>query len=245
MNDQLLLDLGPPPAPTLDNFVAGRNGEALAALRAVLAGQGERSLHLWGAAGSGRSHLLRAVGTRPGARYLACGSDAVPNPASLDFDHGKSENVRVWCIDDVQLTNAAGQIALFNLINASREHGFSIITSADAAPLHIGLPAEREDLRTRLGWGPVYWLQPLDDTERQAAIARHADERGLALAPEVSRYLISHFSRDMPSLIQLIDALDHYALKQHRTVTLPLIRDYVRTGAGAGAAFGALTCTDP
>lgn len=238
MMDQLLLDLGPPPAPTLDNFIAGRNGEALAALRAVLAGQGERSLHLWGEAGSGRTHLLRAVGTRRDARYIACGTEPVPNPAlraeNGDDEHNP-ESVRVWCIDDVQHSSAADQIALFNLINASRANGFSIITSADAAPLHIGLPAEREDLRTRLGWGPVYWLQPLDDAEKQAAIARHADERGLALAPEVSRYLISHFSRDMPSLIQLIDALDRYALKQHRTVTVPLIRDYVRSGAAVGA----------
>jgi len=235
--DQLLLDLGPPPEPTLDNFIVGRNGEALTALRAVLTGQGERSLHLWGESGSGRTHLLRAVGTRHGARYIACGKEAVPNPAfGVESSHDRHdlENIHIWCIDDVQHGNAADQIALFNLINASRAHGSSIITSADAAPLHIGLPAEREDLRTRLGWGPVYWLQPLDDAEKQAAIALHADERGLALTPEVSRYLLSHFSRDMPSLIRLIDALDRYALKLHRTITLPLIRDYVRSGAAVG-----------
>jgi len=222
MMDQLLLDLGPPPAPTLDNFITGRNGEALAALRAVLAGHGERALHLWGTSGCGRSHLLRAVGAHSAARYIACGTMAVP----ID-----DESVRIWCIDDVESADAADQIALFNLINACRARQATMISSANAAPRHIGLPGEREDLRTRLGWGPVYWLQPLDDAEKQAAIARHADERGLALSPEVSRYLISHFSREMPSLIRLIDNLDRYALKQHRTVTLPLIRDYVRSGA--------------
>jgi len=38
---QLLLDLGPPPAPTLDNFVVGANAAVLASLRAAAAGNGE------------------------------------------------------------------------------------------------------------------------------------------------------------------------------------------------------------
>ena len=47
-----------PLTPSLDNFVVGRNAEALAALRAVAAGQGEPFVYLWGEAGSGRSHSV-------------------------------------------------------------------------------------------------------------------------------------------------------------------------------------------
>ncbi len=218
MMQQMLLDLGPPPAPTFDNFVASRSAAALAALRAVVAGQGERSLHLWGEPGCGRTHLLRALGAHSDARYIACGSEGVP-----DFN----ETVRIWCVDDVELCDADNQIRLFNLINASRARpGGSIITSASAAPLHLALPAEREDLRTRLGWGPVYRLELLTDPEKQAALEQHAAGRGLVLSVDVGRYLINHFSRDMPSLMQLVDTLDRYALKQHRQITLPLIREY-------------------
>ena len=57
---QLLLQLAPPPAPALDNFVTGRNGAALQALREIAAGAGtERFVYLWGEQGSGRTHLLR------------------------------------------------------------------------------------------------------------------------------------------------------------------------------------------
>lgn len=223
MMRQLLLDLGPPPPPTLDNFITGRNGAVLAALRAIALGRGETALHLWGEAGSGRSHLLGALGTLAGARYIACGTTAVPED---------DVTVRIWCIDDVERAGRADQQALFNLINASRARaGASVITASNAAPLAMALPTDREDLRTRLGWGPVFQLFTLDDDEKQAAIAGHAHERGIALGAEVTRHLITHFSRDMPSLMLLIDALDRHALKQHRQVTLPLIREYLREGA--------------
>jgi len=56
---QLLLELAPPPPPTLDNFSPGKNGPALKALREALEG-GERFVFLWGPSGSGKTHLMRA-----------------------------------------------------------------------------------------------------------------------------------------------------------------------------------------
>ena len=52
---QLALDLVQPLRPSLDNFVVGRNAEAVAALRALVAGGGERFVLLWGGEGSGRT----------------------------------------------------------------------------------------------------------------------------------------------------------------------------------------------
>jgi len=58
---QLALGISPPPQPTLDNFVPGANAELVARLREFQAGNfPEIILYLWGAAGSGKSHLLRA-----------------------------------------------------------------------------------------------------------------------------------------------------------------------------------------
>ena len=56
--EQLLLELAPPPEPTLDNFHGGSNGPALAMLREALAGepgQTERVFYLWGQIG--RAHV--------------------------------------------------------------------------------------------------------------------------------------------------------------------------------------------
>src|SRR6202008_5195741 len=79
-------------------------------------------------------------------------------------------------------------------------------------------------LRTRLGWGLVFHLAPLPD-EHKAAVLRHAAKgRGIALAEDVPAYLLTHFRRDMPSLMALLDALDRFSLEQKRAVTLPLLR---------------------
>jgi DnaA family protein len=58
---QLALKISPPPQPSLDNFVAGANAELLARLGEFKDDRfKENVLYLWGEAGSGKSHLLRA-----------------------------------------------------------------------------------------------------------------------------------------------------------------------------------------
>jgi DnaA family protein len=62
---QLLLDIKPLSAPSLDNFVVGRNAEALASLKN--AANNNTFIYLWGEKGSGKTHLLsacQAIGMR-------------------------------------------------------------------------------------------------------------------------------------------------------------------------------------
>lgn len=62
LGKQLPLDIQAPSAPTLDNFLIGRNAELLQLLRAVLARkEKERFVYIWGDAGCGKSHLLQAM----------------------------------------------------------------------------------------------------------------------------------------------------------------------------------------
>ncbi|HNB07188.1 MAG TPA: response regulator, partial [Thauera aminoaromatica] len=63
---QLVLDIRPDAPPTLENFVAGANAELVATVSllaspATAAQLPARHIYLWGAPGSGRSHLLRAA----------------------------------------------------------------------------------------------------------------------------------------------------------------------------------------
>jgi DnaA family protein len=220
VNQQLLLDLGLPVEPTLANFVPGRNAPLMFLLESLAAGgRNERHLHIWGSQGSGKSHLLRALGTLPTARYLNCQAQGA---LDLRFDAA----VTLWCVDDVEAASAELQIGLFALVNAVRDHPESaLVTAGIAAPLHLEL---REDLRTRLGWGPVFQVEPLDDAERAAALSGKASARGLELSDEVRNYLLTHFSRDMSSLVELIDALDRYTLERQRILTVPLIREWLQ-----------------
>ena len=207
---QLILDLLPESAPTLDNFVAGGNAETVAALTGWLAGaHSETSFCLWGEAGSGRSHLLLASGFTS--------IDALLDPAL-----SKATNAEQMAVDHVEALNEAGQIALFNHFNRLKVAGGQLLTAADQPPAHLAL---REDLRTRLGSGLIYRLLPLSDAEKASALAAQARERALKLTPESIDYLMRHAPRDMRTLSAFIGALDRYTLEHKRAVTLPLLRE--------------------
>lgn len=107
---QLLLDIQPAPAPSLDNFVVGRNAEALESIRAALNGKAPRFIYLWGEKGSGKSHLLSAC---------------------------KAHGIRV--ADDVHLLDNDAQIALFNTFNQLKEQGEMLVTAGLYAPTQMGL----------------------------------------------------------------------------------------------------------
>ena len=207
---QLILDLLPESPPTLDNFVPGGNAETLTALSGWLAGaRAETSFCLWREAGSGRSHLLQASGFA----YV----DAARDPALVTVP--ESEQLAV---DHVESLDEAGQIALFNLFNRLKMATGMLLTAADQPPAHLAL---REDLRTRLGSGLIYRLQPLSDAEKASALAVQAKERALKLTPEAIDYLMRHAPRDMRTLSTFIVALDRFTLEHKRAVTLPLLRE--------------------
>ncbi len=221
---QLLLDLESPTAPTFDNFVVGTNVEALAAVRGLVAATDTsvRSLYLWGEAGSGRSHLLRAACAERDGLYLD-GPDAAAIAAAVDH------RSRFVAFDDVERLDATAQEALFHAINALREDPAAAwIASGGAQPRALALAAGRDDLRSRLAWGLVYRVERLADDEKDAALARHADARGFPLQPDVRRYLLTHCSRDLGSLMRTVDALDRRAREEQRLVTVPLIREYLQ-----------------
>ena len=223
---QLVLDLLPESSPRLDNFVAGGNGEALTGLAAWLSADcRETSLLLWGEAGAGKTHLLRAVE----AQYhdasldndLASLPDAIEASEANEFAETNPVR-RLLAVDNVEALSDAGQIALFNLFNRLRAAGGQLLTSASAPPRQLRL---REDLRTRLGSGLIYRLHPLSDDEKIAALTAQAQARGLRLPREALDYLLARAPRDMRSLTTLLAALDRYSLEHKRAITLPLLRE--------------------
>jgi len=206
---QLPLAISPRLEPAFDNFVAGPNAEALARVRALAAGTlGERILYLWGETGSGRSHLLAAA--------------ARANPALV-------------VADDVQRLGASEQRALFVAINEAREGGPAVLASGDQPPANLAL---RPDLKSRLAWGLVYQLLPLNDSDKACHLKSLAGARGLLLSDEVAGYLLTRLPRDMASLDAVMEVLDRYSLMRQRALTLPLVREALAQEILGGQASG-------
>ena len=205
---QLTLDLIKPHAPSLDNFVVGRNAEVVAALRGIASGGGDRFVYLWGERGAGRSHLLQALAT-----------EAPPGEVPA-FDAQR----RTYLVDDVDSLSESQQQRLFVLLNEIRADATAhFVGAGNAAPLHLSL---RDDVRTRLAWGLVYQVHTLSDEEKAHALSAHAASRGLELPADVVGYLLTHMPRDMRTLVAVVDALDAYALSIKKPLTVSLVRNW-------------------
>jgi DnaA family protein len=218
---QLALTLAPAPAPGLDNFFPGRNAELLTLLGNLVAGRiVERSVYLWGEAGSGRSHLLHAAVSGLQAAGLVCLYVARGDPVPA-----ASAEVRAVAVDDVETLDSRNQRAFFNLYNQLRERTGIVLAAGDAPPARLKL---RPELVTRLGWGLVYQVQALSDDEKALALKRHAASRSFDLPDGVIDYILRHMSRDLPSLMSVLDALDRHSLEAKRPITLPLLKELLR-----------------
>ncbi len=217
---QLVLNISPAPPPTFANFVVGQNQELAALLQNMASGANpERFVYIWGEPGAGKSHLLRAFATtvreRPSMRFDS--KSSVPEISQIRGD----ETVT---FDDVHRLSATGQPALFHAYNRIRTGAGRLIASGRFPPPRLTILA---DLKSRLGWGLVLEVKPLSDEEKYAALSQHAADRGFSLAPEVIRYILSHCNRDLPSLMNLLAALDLYSLQNKRAITVPLIKEVI------------------
>jgi DnaA family protein len=212
---QIPLAIGPEPARTFDNFLAGANGEALAHLLALA--PGAPPVYLWGPAGSGKTHLLHALVERASA----LGQQASWFAAATALPWGGGGDRDWLVIDDADALDAAQQQAAFALFVDATARGAGIVAAGKVPPIDL---AVREDLRTRLGWGHVFALAPLGEAEVRAALRREADRRGTFLSDEVMDYLMTRFARDLKHLMAQLDRLDEFSLSTKRAITVPLLK---------------------
>jgi DnaA family protein len=132
-----------------------------------------------------------------------------------------SESWAAVVLDDVHLYTAQQQHMAFNWFVNAQTHQRPVLAAGEYAPIDLKL---RDDLRTRLGWGHVFNLQPLSEPERRAVLRKAADARGVFLSDEVMDFMLTRFSRDLGSLMELLELMDGYALQTQRAITVPLIK---------------------
>ncbi len=220
---QIALDIGLVSSPSFANFFCSAN-EAVFKHLVLWAGNALRSpvpTYLWGEAASGKTHLLQAVREVLREQGAASGWMDASMMEPPDFD----ERWAVLLLDDCHLYTAVQQQAAFswfvNALNAPDGRPRWVLAAGNVPPADLRL---RDDLRSRLGWGHVFALQALTELERRAVLRKEAESRGVVLSDEAMDFILSRFSRDLGSLMQLLDQLDAYALQTQRTITIPLIK---------------------
>ncbi|MBS97150.1 MAG: DnaA regulatory inactivator Hda [Oceanospirillaceae bacterium] len=222
---QLPLGIGLRDDARFENYVSGDNALACAQLEQAARGQGEQYIYLWGHPGVGCSHLLQscchaADPVKRTAVYLPLSELMHAGPELLD----DMDQLQLVCIDNLERIagQRAWEEALFHLFNRMRAVGHVLILAADRSPRRLGL--DLPDLESRLNWGLVFQVRPLDDAAKIVALKSRAAARGLTLGDEVVRYLMHHGSRDMSSLLVTLDRLDRASLSAQRRITVPFVK---------------------
>ena len=215
-----------------ETYVAGANTGAVAALRRLANGSAPAPVWIFGARGTGRSHLLQAACAAAGdsgraAAYLPLAQVRADGAQRLDG----FERLELVAVDDIESVagDAAFEAALFTLYNGLAEHGGGLALAGAASPsaTAIRLP----DLASRLCASEVHRLEPLAEAEQPGALRGRALRRGLELPDETLAFLTRRAPRDFATLCRMLDALDVESLAAQRRLTVPFVRDWLARGA--------------
>jgi DnaA family protein len=232
--EQLSLSVALNDEATFDNFYAplySTLAQTVAAIEsnfisANSAPAVETFLYLWGAAGSGVTHLMqatchKALSVGKSVQYLPLNEMRAYPPEELLAD---MEQLDVICLDNVDAVvgDSAWEEALFNLFNQMRGYGRCLLIGGQKRPKNLGVVLP--DLESRLNWGLTFLLPSLDDDEKIELLKFRAERRGLDMSDSTCRYILNHAPRDMKELMLLLDLLDKGSLREQRKLTIPFIK---------------------
>jgi DnaA family protein len=219
---QLALSVQLRESASFDSFFSGPNAAAVTALR-----DPQGCLLLYGAVGSGRTHLLQAVARAQHCPYLPMAEIGGIGPDVLEG----LEHAALLCLDDLDAVcnRRDWALALLRLLDQRHALGSALIIASNTPPdrMEIALP----DLRTRLMRAAIFGLKPLTDDDRTQFLRERAQARGLDLAPEVSRWLLTQLARDTGSLLAALEQLDRASLSAKRRLTLPFVQTVLAQSA--------------
>lgn len=206
---------------TFAAYVPGANLQVVTRLES-LTQSGAGIVWLWGAPGSGRTHLLQATCAAAvgGAVYLP--AEELRTIGAAMFEG--LERARILCIDDLDLLlgDASFERALFALYRSVEERAAVLIVTASGPPTAQAWALA--DIGSRFGACEVFQLRALDEHGELAALRLRAAARGLDLPEETALYLLRRFPRDMATLGRLLDEMDVASLSAQRRLTVPFVR---------------------
>lgn len=117
--------------------------------------------------------------------------------------------------------------ALFHAWNRAQVRRRPLLIVADAVPPEW--PVALPDLRSRLVATPRTAIEDPDEALMGLLIEKLLLARGLAVPPELVRYLVPRTERTYLGIHRVIDALDEAALARRQRLSVPLARGVLTT----------------
>ncbi len=228
-NQQLTLNVQLRDGYRFDSYYVdelGENYELMGALKLFTQSTDAQQNILWGESKSGKSHLLQACCAEVANHKYPVSYIPLKELKSYGTEilSGITSHSNFIAIDDIDeiVGNREWEVALFNLINSTRQRGQRLIMSSLENPRYMQcvLP----DLASRLIWGGSYQVHALSDEDKPKALQARAKQRGFELSDRVMEYLFRRYPRDIESLMDILNTLDEQSLIQKTVITVPFIK---------------------
>lgn len=232
------------PKSTFDSFVVGPSNQfsyhvALAVAEAP--GTAYNPLFIYGGAGLGKTHLLKAIGSYVHTNYPYMKVTYVTSEQfTNDFiksigDKNRTAGFRrtyrendVLLVDDIQFIagKEGTQTEFFHTFNTLREAGKQIVMTSDRPPGEIGNIEER--LRTRFGGGLIADIQPPDLETRIAILRRKAQTEGHSIPDDVLTLIADRFSSNIRELWGALLRVVAFSSVTRRPIDLDLAQSVLK-----------------
>lgn len=225
MHPQLTLDFELESSLSFETYWPGDTTLTRDVVAALAQGIGhDQQVYLWGPRHCGKTHLLSAAchsAVQKGLRIAYVPAQLLKTPESVTGFDGFD----LVCIDDVQLLphSQPAEMALFNVINDLHLGQRRLLLAANCVQSDLGVTLP--DLHTRLCWGASYALTSVPADRVHEVLALRAEQMGLVLGSDVVNYLLTHYPRDLESLLDQLRLLDRASMQVKRKITIPLVRE--------------------
>lgn len=212
----------------LVTFLQGENQNLLHLLKSIASNEKPHCHYLWGSKGMGKTHLLQAVSKQ--ADELNLHVAYIPlkqlNDISVEILHDLGD-LDIVCVDDLECISGhrEWQQGLTWLYNELRDNEHSLVMSANTSPTNILL--EVDDLKSRLGWDQVSQIKPPSDELKIQILKQKAELRSFELSDDVVEFIIRRIDRDLGTLIEVLDKIDHASLAEKRKITIPFVKKLI------------------
>lgn len=236
---QLVFDFPIKPLYSFDNFVKCRGNETAFgfAEKLLTADDNENLLYLHGTTGSGKTHLLSAVG-REISTVHQIDIPVIPveqlRPDNRDATINRLSPLPALLLDDLHLLtdNMDLRVALWQLFNDFYESGRKIVATAILPPKD--LTSLDSHLQSRFMWGLVAKLDISDDHSRRMIMQKLAEDRQIILPEEVIDHLLIHLPRDISILTEALDRIKTHSFAIQRKISLRLAREALTLNTSSG-----------
>jgi len=222
---------------TFKNFVTGQSNRfAVAAALSVAErpGGSYNPLFIYGSAGLGKTHILRAIehfinDLEPNKKVLYVSTetflndfvDSIRDSSGNDFKR-RYRQIDVLLVDDIQFIEGKDRLQeeLFHTFNDLYGANRQIVLSSDRPP--DAIPTLEERLKSRFMMGLLTDIQPPDIETRMAILGKKAERDGYTIPNDVSEFIAANITNNIRELEGALNKVTAFANLSNEPITTAL-----------------------